>query len=152
MIRRRSGVILVALVALLAGCRSILLHQLETDVRYGAVLYAEELKNRDELPGIDQGDHGDLILDNPGRILIHAGVEYPLEVVVRARKSDDAEKAEYAYRMLKSAPDKQWVLIGACKRVKGKNVWYRDLQNRNPQSIAAPLPSAPRTEPSEGAR
>lgn len=133
MIKRRSGVILVALVGLFAGCRSMMLHQLETDVRTGAVLYAEELKNRGELPGIGQDEHGDLILDNPGNVLMHAGVEYPLEVVVRARKSDDAEKAEYAYRMLKSAPDKQWVLIGACKRVKGKNVWYRDLQDGNPQ-------------------
>jgi len=129
MVQKSRVLFVVLLFGLCSGCGTILGHRLESDPRYGAVLYAEQLKNEGNLPGITANEHGEMLLDDAGGIITHTGIQYPLEVIVRARKSGDTEKAVYVYRMLKDTAHATWRLVGACKRVNGRNVWYKDLSH-----------------------
>ncbi|MCG2658627.1 MAG: hypothetical protein L6437_00065 [Kiritimatiellae bacterium] len=96
-------------------------------------MYAESLKANGALPGFAPDEPGEIILDDAVAVFMHTGVEYPLELILRSRKRNDPEKAEYVYRLMKDAPDVEWKLIGTCKRVGGKNIWYMDMQEENPQ-------------------
>lgn len=115
-----------------AGCVAIG-HRVESDVRAGAVQYAVDLKNRGALTGFATNDVGSIILDQPLKVVLHSGIEYPLEVVLRARKTNDKDNAIYAYRLLKESPTAPWELLGARKRINGKTVWCKDLTEGNPQ-------------------
>jgi len=122
----RLGNLLIALLAGLScvGCGGILLHRLESDARSSAVLYADDLRNKGTLPGLNPEDHCEMILGNAGSIILHAGIKYPLEVTVWARKTGDTEKATYAYLFSKVSPDSEWKLVGACKMCASNNIWY----------------------------
>jgi hypothetical protein len=111
-----------------SGCSDILHNRLQSDVRYGAILYATDLKDKGALPGVAPKDHGEMILDDGLGVLAHTGIAYPLEVTVRVRNHKDAKNVVFAYLFLKASPDVEWKLVGACKRVKGKNVWYMNSQ------------------------
>jgi hypothetical protein len=128
-----SFVFLAGIIA--AGCGSILLNRLNSDVRSSAILYAEELKNSGVLPGFASGEHGEMILDDALGVLAHVGIKYPLDLTVKARKLQDKENAIYAYLLSKESPDSEWKLIGACKRLKGKNIWYMDMREPNKRPI-----------------
>ena len=124
--------ILLGLIVGCTGC-SHLEHRIESDVRHGAVCHIRELKSRDELPGIAADEKIDIILHHPLKVIMHADVEYPFELVLPTRKVDDPERASYVYRLVKLTREAEWKLLGACKRIKGKNIWYENLEEGNPQ-------------------